>query len=329
MAKKLPISNPDLPTIRPDWSGNPLDENGRYRNLNQASERSYRELLRWRMENNAQKTEKKTDDWSVPIQRDYTFLKHNEDGVVWLGHCTFLIRLGGRLLLTDPVFGDCGPAKRRCDLPFNAEKIRGLDYVLISHNHRDHADKASLQTVLYNNPNATVLTGLQATALVQGWSPRTRIQEAGWWQQYRTVPGLEIIYLPAMHWSRRGMFDENEMLWGSYLLRANGKTIFFGADSGYDVHFQEIGQQFPGIDLCLLSIGGYAPQWFMQPGHTNPVEAVQAFHDLGGKTLVPMHYGTFDLSDEPFGEPHRWISSLENDIKGSLKCLEIGEFMSM
>ena len=272
---------------------------------------------------------KKADDWSLSIRRDYSFLNHSQDGIVWLGHATFLIRIGGRLVLTDPVLGNCGPIQRRCDLPFNIEKIRGIDYVLLSHNHRDHADKASLQTVLYNNPNATVLTGLQTGALIQGWSPRTRIQEAGWWQQYRTVPGLEVFYLPAMHWTRRGLRDMNTMLWGSYIIRANGKTIFFGADSAYDVHFKEIGQFFPNIDVCLLGIGAYAPQWFMHTAHTNPTEAVQAFHDLGGKTLVPMHYGTFDISNEPFGEPYRWISSLENEIRGDLKCLAVGEFLAL
>ncbi|MEO6759351.1 MAG: hypothetical protein ABIO24_07840, partial [Saprospiraceae bacterium] len=128
MAKKPPVSNPDLPTIRPEWPGNPLDDNGRYRNLNQSSERSYRELLRWQTGGNPQKAEKKADDWVLPIQRDYSFLKHNRDGIVWLGHATFLMRLGGRLLLTDPVFGNSGPVQRRSDLPFNAEKIRGLDY---------------------------------------------------------------------------------------------------------------------------------------------------------------------------------------------------------
>ena len=329
MAKRPLVSNPDLLTIHPNWAGNPLDENGRYRNLNQASERSYSELLRWQTGSNPQKTEKKADDWNIAIQRDYSFLKHNHDGIVWLGHATFLIRIGGRLVLTDPVFGNCGSVKRRSDLPFNAEKVRGLDYVLLSHNHRDHADKASLQTVLNNNPNATLLTGLQTGALVQGWSPRTRIQEAGWWQQYRTVPGLEIFYLPAMHWARRGMRDLNDMLWGSYVLRASGKTVFFGADSGYDAHFQEIGQIFPDIDVALLGIGAYSPQWFMQTAHTNPAEAVQAFHDLNAKTMVPMHYGTFDVSDEPFGEPYRWITSLESEVRGQLKCLEIGEFLPL
>ena len=329
MAKKLPVSNPDLLTIHPDWAGNPIDENNRYRNLNQSSERSYRELLRWQMGRNEQAAEKKADDWSVPVRRDYSFLNHTQDGIVWLGHATFLIRIGGRLVLTDPVFGNCGPVRRRCSLPLSSDKLRGLDYVLLSHNHRDHADKASLLTVLRNNPNVPVLTGLQTGALVRGWSSGARIQEAGWWQQYRTVPGLEIIYLPAQHWSRRGVRDLNHMLWGSFLLRANGKTIFFGADSGYDVHFQEIGQFFPGIDLCLLGIGAYSPQWFMHTAHTNPPEAVQAFHDLGAKTMVPMRYGTFDVSDEPFGEPHRWITSLEKDIRGQLKCLPVGEFLPL
>jgi L-ascorbate metabolism protein UlaG (beta-lactamase superfamily) len=321
--------NPAYPIVKPGWSGNPLDEKHRYRNLNGKSERSYGEVLRWQLAAKPQKAEKQADTWRVPVRRADDFLRQKTDGLVWLGHCTFLIRLGGYLLLTDPVLGSLGPVRRRAELPLDPATLREIDYILLSHNHRDHADARSLDYLLRRNPGAAVLTGLGNGRLVERWSPNPLVEEAGWWQRFETERDLEIVYLPAMHWARRGLFDLNDMLWGSFIIRAAGKTIYFGADSGYDEHYRQIGELFPQPDVCLLGIGAYSPKWFMQPSHKHPEEAVQAFHDLGGRTLVPMHYGTFDLSDEPPGEPLRELRALEPGLQGMLKVLEIGETLAL
>jgi L-ascorbate metabolism protein UlaG (beta-lactamase superfamily) len=328
----MPTHNPKLPFAKPDWTGNPLATDGKFRNLYAKSERSFGELLRWQTGGNPQRAAKRADRWRIETQTADSFFEHSHDGFVWLGHATFLFRLAGKLILTDPVLGNCGPIKRLSALPIAPEKLRGLDYVLLSHNHRDHADKSSFQAALRQNPQAKVLTGLKTgRRLLQPWSPQAQIEEAGWWQQFDTCPELDILYLPAMHWARRGPFDLNDMLWGSYLLRrkSDGKTLFFGADSGYDTHFSELGAVFPGIDLALLGIGAYAPRWFMRTSHTDPDEAVQAMLDLGAKAMMPMHYGTFDLSDEPFGEPFSRISALAEQHPGRVNCYTPGMFIAL
>jgi L-ascorbate metabolism protein UlaG (beta-lactamase superfamily) len=330
---RLPRRNPHLSTVLPGWNGQPLDAAGRYRNLYGSSERGFADVWRWQTGPKPQKAEKKADRWRLDVRPDLSFFERpaDEDRLTWLGHCTFLIRLGGKTILTDPVLDHLGPVRRRCALPFPAERLTGLDYILVSHNHRDHADRSTLLRLHRQNPHATVLTGLRTGHRLLGhWLPGLKYQEAGWWQRYDTGPtGLEIVYLPAQHWARRGLFDLNDMLWGSYLLRGHGKTLFFGADSGYAAHFRDIAAAFPGIDHCLLGIGAYAPRWFMQPSHTDPADAVQACHDLGARHLVPMHYGAYDLSDEPFGEPLRRIRALEGSLQAELHCLTPGETLTL
>jgi L-ascorbate metabolism protein UlaG (beta-lactamase superfamily) len=109
--------------------------------------------------------------------------------------------------------------------------------------------------------------------------------------------------VPAQHWSRRGLLDENRSLWGGYVIDAGGTRFYFAGDTGYPAAFKEIGKRFPHIDFALLPIGAYEPRWFMRSQHMSPEEAARAFGELGADTLVPMHWGTFQLADEPMDEP--------------------------
>ena len=313
-----PTHNPALSFIVEHFTGNPLDAQGKYRNLGRASERTFTDVMRWQWAQKPQKQEKANDSWRQSTVHDTTFLNSGEDVVVWLGHATFFIRLNGISLLIDPVFGSIGPLRRKTPFPIDPTLLRGLDYLIVSHNHRDHCDKRSFQQVMRQNPGVKVLTGLRLSTLLSSWHPDAVIEEAGWFQQFRTHPNVDVVYLPAMHWARRGAFDLNTMLWGSVLIRTPWTTIYFGADSGYDSHFAQIGKEFPDIDIALLGIGAYSPSWFMHTSHTSPLEAVRAAEDLRAKKMIPMHYGTFDLSDEPFGEPYRHIQALaanRSDIK--------------
>ncbi|MBL7960329.1 hypothetical protein JNL27_08815, partial [bacterium] len=129
------------------------------------------------------------------------------------------------------------------------------------------------------------------------------------------------------HWYLRVPWDRNKILWGSFMIEYKGKRFYFAGDTAYADHFSAIAGLFPSIDYCFMPIGAYKPEYVMKTNHTNPEEAVHGFHDLRGKTFLPMHYGTFDLADEPRGEPIRWLKKIESDrnIDGALKIPEIGE----
>jgi L-ascorbate metabolism protein UlaG (beta-lactamase superfamily) len=318
---KISNSNPALRTIQLpfEWNGNPVDAKGCFVNINHPFTTSFKDVQ-----------EKKNDTWKMPVRINSDILHSNEDAIYWLGHACYLIRINGITLLTDPVFGAMPFIKRHTVLPINPAELCNIDYILLSHDHRDHCDQKSMQLLAANNPQATILTALQMDTVIRPWIRNMTAQQAGWYQQYQTN-GFSITFLPARHWCRRGLNDINRRLWGSFLIEIDGRTIYFGADSGYDTHFKQIGALFPNIDVCMIGAGAYKPEWFMSPSHTSPQEAVQAFHDLGAKTLLPMHYGTFDLSDEPMGEPVRLLQKMKNEgqINGQLRLLEIGETMRL
>jgi L-ascorbate metabolism protein UlaG (beta-lactamase superfamily) len=168
---------------------------------------------------------------------------------------------------------------------------------------------------------------LEISSLLDKQHANVKYQEAGWYQLFHLSEDVEVIFLPAKHWNRRGLTDYNITLWGSFLLRWNDKKIYFAGDSAYDIHFQEIRELLGDMDICIMPVGAYKPPFMMKEAHMNPAEAIQAFHDLGGKVFIPMHYGTYDLSDEPLGEPLSILENMEKSgkIDGKLKAMTIGE----
>lgn len=164
--------------------------------------------------------------------------------------------------------------------------------------------------------------------LLNDWkSFENGVETAGWFQEFTTGDEVKIAYVPVRHWCRRGLFDMNERLWGGFVISGAGKKIYFGGDSGYGSHYRETAEIFPEIDYFIIGIGAYEPRWFMQPNHNNPADAFQAFLDAGGKTLVPMHYGTFDLSDEPPSQPLQLLKeeAAKRGLSDKLKPLAINE----
>ncbi len=323
------VSNPDLPTLLPAsrWPGTPVDVRGRFMNHEFPFVQSPLAVAKWMLERNPQRAEKQADPYRLPVQQTEAFLHGTEDVVVWLGHASFYVRLSGLSLLIDPVLGKLPYGKRLSALPLDPTALKGLDYILVSHAHYDHCDKPSLRQLQAQNPQAQLLTSLGMDKLLTAWLPGAAVQAAGWYQQYRTDARLRVTFVPSRHWSNRSLGDVNETLWGGFVLQAGGRQVYFSGDSGYGSHFGEIGQLFPNLDVALMGAGAYAPRWFMGPNHQDPAQAVRAFHDTGAKLFVPMHYGTFDLSDEPLGEPARLLASYRDtgQLQDNLRLLAAGE----
>ena len=325
-------SNPDLPTLKLpfEWNGTPIDERGRFVNYEFPFVDSFKEVLRWQFTRNPQKSEKKTEQWRAEVLQNQGFLDSKKDCIVWLGHASFFIRLAGITFLIDPVLFNISLIKRHSALPVSAADLRNINYILVSHDHRDHCDEKSLKLLAKNNPDATYLTGLNLAPVIQRFTHSSKIQTAGWFQQYETAEVIKVFYVPSRHWGRRFLNDTNLRLWGGYIIQGAGKTIYFGGDSGYGKHFADIASVFPAIDYAMIGIGAYKPEFFMGQSHTSPIDAVKAFNDTKAKVMIPMHYGTFDLADEPLGDPLRVMQKLEKQgvINGDLKALKIGEVLN-
>ncbi len=276
---------------------------------------------------------KKEEKWHPRIFRDDAYLRDADDIMVWLGHASFFFRLNGMNLLIDPVFGNLSPLMSRyTDFPLLPEKLSNIDLLMITHDHRDHCDKPSIKAISKNNRKTQVLTGLNMASLLSSWTNGHRISEMGWYQQSEFRGSeIRVTFLPTRHWSRRWLTDTNKRLWGAFLLETKELTIYFGGDSGYGPHFKDTAMYFPNIDYAFLGIGAFAPEWFMGSNHMSPADALKAFHDLGARKLVPMHYGTFDLSDEPLGEPIRLLSeiAIEKNLDSKIIAPAIGEAVSL
>jgi len=226
--------------------------------------------------------------------------------VTFIGHSTFLLQVGGLCVLTDPIWSKrCSPVSfvgpRRARPPGQPlDALPGVDLLLVSHNHYDHMDLPTLRKVQarWAPPTATGLGNARHLA-------KARIRSAvelDWWQS-TDIGGARVTYVPAQHFSSRGLYDRNRCLWGGFVIEAGGAVVYFAGDSGYCPHFAEIGRRFPRIDLALLPIGAYEPRWFMRQQHVDPEEAVRAHLDLRARRSVGMHFGTFQLTDEEIDAP--------------------------
>lgn len=312
------------------WKGNPLDEKGLFMNHEFPFYPKFSELWKWQRETNPLKEFKKKDTFQLALlQNDTSFLHTKNDVIVWLGHATFFIRVNGISMITDPVFGSPGTfLKRKIAMPFDPAIIKGLDYILLSHDHRDHLDEKSIQLIHKNNPTAIILTGLKMEEWLNKMLNKPKYQAAGWYQQYNTDnTAIKIYFMPARHWSRRGLSDTNKHLWGSFVIEANEKRIFFSGDTGYGSHLKEIGEIFGKIEVCIIGVGAFKPEWFMGANHISPTDAIKAVNEMGAQTLIPMHFGTFDLSDEPIGMPQQILETEKKNgnLKAKLNVLTVGK----
>lgn len=325
------IYNSRLQFVKNNYNGNRVEKD-RFTNYPYPDpEPTFDKIIKWKLSTNPQQAQKKADPFKLDVEFLTSLPKDSDNYMIWLGHASFFIQYNGVRIITDPVFRSLPFIKRQSAFPLPVDELTGIDYILISHTHRDHFDVKSIKKLLELNKGAEVLGPLRMGSLINEIKNGAKAQEAGWYQQYETNKHVKISFLPAVHWHRRNLFDFNKILWGSFIISGGKHKVFFGGDSGFNRHFQEIHDAVGAPDYCILPIGAYKPAEIMKPSHLTPEEAVKAFHMLKGKTLIPMHYGTFDLSDEPMGEPVHRLSQLEekNEIKGALKFLKPGELFSL
>ena len=225
------------------------------------------------------------------------------DFIAWLGHASFLMRLQGEFWLTDPMLSDRAFWVKRVTAPaITAGEIKELTSrlnVIISHNHYDHLDKETLRS-LPEGSRFFVPRGLKGYVESFHHGP---VVEMDWWETLHAGPGVELICLPAQHWSRRIGQAAGSTLWAGFLLKTTATSIYFGADSGYFIGYREFARRFPGIRYALLDTTAMHPRWFMHYVHKNISETIQAFHDLQAAYFIPTQWGTFPLGDEPPGYP--------------------------
>ncbi len=226
--------------------------------------------------------------------------------ITWVGHSTLVVQLEGLTILTDPHWGPrasplswAGP--RRLGAPGLAfEDLPRIDVVVISHDHYDHLDAATVtRLAAAHDPLFVVPLGLKAWFRESGI---TRVQELDWWGGH-VYRGVRFVCVPAQHFSQRSFFDRDTRLWASWVIVGTSRRLYFGGDSGYFTGFKEAGRRLGPFDVAALAIGAYRPPAIMQFVHTTPEEAVQAFEDLRASVLIGIHWGTFDLAEEPLGEP--------------------------
>lgn len=321
--------NENLKTVKADWKGTPLDEKGRFVNNEFPYLPRITKMLRWTLSSNPQKQEKLNDTARLPVLDPTEFLHGEKDGVLWLGHASFFIRLNGKSILLDPVFGEPRFLKPLVTMPSPIDQIKRVDYVFLSHDHRDHTDESSIRAIAQKFPNAKFFGGLRMEELLKDWvQSSNELQSAGWYQQFNlSDENVKVTFLPVRHWCRRGLFDTNHILWGGYVIEGAGKTIYFSGDSGFGSHYKEAAEVFPEIDYFLIGIGAYKPRFMMEENHNTPDEAVKAFTDAKAKTLIPMHYGRFDMADEPPSEPLRFLKeeAAKQGLTEKLKPLVLNE----
>ncbi|HSJ69963.1 MAG TPA: MBL fold metallo-hydrolase [Anditalea sp.] len=330
--KSATTSNPLLDAVPGmiDYEGTPLDEKGLFINEEYVFWPKMGELIKWKTSKNPYKKEKKNYNKSLDVIKRSSLDEISDNSITWLGHASYLIHLEGKRILIDPILTQPGFfLKRHTELPFCIKDFVDIDYILISHNHRDHCDKESIEILAKLNPEASWLCGLGLDKLLlNAWTGSSKIQAAGWYQQYSIYhPDLTIAYLPTRHWSRRGLSDTNQSLWGAFMIESKGKKIYFGGDSGYGSHLKKVNSLFGSVDYYLAGIGAFAPRWFMSPSHMHPEEVAVSCLDLQAKNVLPMHFGTFDLSDEPLLEPIRLMTQLsdENAFSSKLITSALGE----
>ena len=257
----------------------------------------------------------------------------NEDYITLIGHATYLIKLGNTTIITDPIFSkNAGPLifgpKRFTKPALELNEIPKTHLFLLTHNHYDHLDMGTIRRYPFKDSKVLVPLKLGKYFTPYGFKD---VNEMDWYDEIKINEDLKVIFLPAVHWSKRSLTDTNKTLWGNFLIEYKDKKIFFACDTGYGNIYKYLGEKYGPIDLTMINIGAYnfKPMFDKSVYHTTPEEALNIAKDLRSKKVIGMHWGTFVLSLEPIMEPPKRFK--ENAEKFDFKkddviIFKVGEF---
>jgi L-ascorbate metabolism protein UlaG (beta-lactamase superfamily) len=258
-------------------------------------------------------------DTPLPMQRlsgDSFAEKPEELAAYWLGHSSLIIELEGKRFLVDQVFGNAAPipfvVRRYGPSPLYREDLPPLDYVLITHDHYDHLEYATIRHLRNRETHFIVPFGVGAHLVKWGVSPE-KIREMGWGDEY-SQDGVSIIAESARHFSGRTLSTRNSSLWASYVLKGRNRRVYISGDTGYGGHFRAVGAKHGPFELAFMEIDGWNSGW--PNSHMFPAEVIRAYHDLRAKALVPVHWGVFDLALHPWDESIRTLCALADEDGG-------------
>ncbi len=284
------------------------------------------QVLRWAIERRRNPPPPDPPELPPPAVPGFITPRAPEDTLTatWIGHSTTLLQLGGLNVLTDPIWSRrasplsfIGP-ERRVPPAVPLEALPPVDLVLISHDHYDHLDRATVRALARRHPDAR----WAAPAGVGRWLRREgvgAVSEHVWWDKEK-AEDLSVACVPARHFSGRTPWGRNRTLWCGWIVRVHGRAVYFAGDTAWHPEFGEIARRCGPIDLALLPVGAYEPRWFMKAVHMDPEEAVRAYQQLlaahdgcPAPAMLPVHWGTFRLTDEPLDEPPRRLAQAWRD----------------
>ncbi|MED3398516.1 MBL fold metallo-hydrolase [Bacillus wiedmannii] len=256
--------------------------------------------------------------------------KNNEsiESVTWFGHSASLLKIEGKKLLLDPMFGDASSpfplfTSKRYSGAFSLERedLQEIDAIIISHNHYDHLNHKSIMQLKDRAKHFYVPTGVAQYLIKWGVSP-SKISEHNWWEEI-AFDNIKLVCAPARHFSGRSMTDRDCSLWCSWLILGQETKVFFSGDSGYAPHFKEIGDKYGPFDLTLMECGQYDPRW--SAIHMLPEETVQAHIDVKGELLLPIHWGAFTLALHEWSDPIERVTKEAKRLGVTTATPQIGE----